>query len=676
MHASLERISTARLRWVGGLFLLWALVIVWRLVQLQLLRHEEYARQARSQHIRAEPLPAPRGVITDRAGHILAMSRELESVYVDPRHVPAPDVAARLLAGVLDLDAQELEGRIEEARRRRRGFLWIKRRINNEQALRLRSLQNPWIRFHREVVREYPNGPLAAHLIGAVAFDQTGSVGLEYGLDQHLRGRDGMARVFTDASRRSVGIEEAVAPEPGLSLVLTVDQRIQFVAERELEAAARAENCDSASAVVMDPETGDLLALASYPGFDPNRPPRSSQEIAARFLNHAVSVPYEPGSVFKIVTVSAALEAAGISPQTVVNCGNGRITLYGRVVRDHHPYAALSVADVLAKSSNIGAIQLALKVGERRMFEYVRRFGFGSKTGLPLPAESPGKLRSLADWHKTSLASIAMGHELSATTVQLARAVAVIANGGLLVEPRLILERRRPGAAPEKVPARKPVRVLQAETAFLMRRLMEGVVLHGTGSAARLEGYSVAGKTGTAQIYDPTVGKFTHRYNATFAGFAPVTRPRVVVVVTLNGARQFGGVVAAPVFRKIAAEALRLMNVPMDLPAAASPLPSEPADANDLAIADLSSPAAGEPETASAAMDLGRDALTPTASGELVSGPKTPDFRGKTMRAVLAEALAAGLPLEVSGRGLAREQFPAPGAPLPEDRRVRVVFQP
>lgn len=674
LERSAERTSTTRLLMLAGAAVLWALVIVLRLFQLQFVRHEEYARQARRQHVRQQPLPAPRGMITDRSGRLLAMSRQVESVYVDPRHLPASDVAAKLLAGVLGLDGGALEQRLEDARRRRRGFLWIKRRISHEESLRLRSLDQDWIRFQPETVREYPKGRLAAHLIGAVSFDQVGSVGLERSLDRELQGRDGVTRVLADARRRSIAAESVAEVRPGVKLVLTVDERIQFAAERELEAAARAEGCSAASAVVMDPETGELLALASYPGFDPNQPPRDAREAQARFHNHAVSVPFEPGSVFKVVTLSAAFETTPLGPQSVVNCGNGRLILHGRAVRDHHPYAALPVTDVLAKSSNIGAIQIGLKVGEQRMFDYLCRFGFGKKTGLPLPAESAGRVRPPAYWQKTSLASIAMGHELSATTVQLARAVAVIANGGLLAEPQLILGRQHPGGTFEKLSARPPIRVLKAETAFLMRQLMEAVVLRGTGRAARLDGYSSAGKTGTAQIYDPVARKYTHRYNAIFAGFAPVTRPKLVIVVTLNGAQHYGGVVAAPVFRKIAMEALRVLNVPKDLPESTPSAEEAPAEVNDLPIADLGAPPSED--APSAASQDSESLLAQAVSGAAASGPSAPDFLGKTLRAVLREALAGGLNVEIVGRGLAREQVPAAGAPLPPDMRMRVVFRP
>lgn len=651
-------------------FLFWALVLLARLVQIQWIRHPEYAEAARRQHVRELPLPAPRGSILDRNGSLLAASLALESVSVDPRYIPSPEEAARLFSQTLGLPYGPLRDKLAELQRRRAGFVYIKRRLSPEESRRLRALGKSWIQLTPEVVRHYPKGKLAAHLIGTVDFEQKGALGLELAFDGTVGGKHGAVKVVSDVWRRLVQPVAYEAPQPGSSLALTVDERIQYVAEQELEAAARAEGCSSGSVVVMNPHTGELLAVATYPGFDPNVPPRDPDEARIRFHNYAVSVPFEPGSVFKVVTLTAALETTDLRPETIVNCGNGRIALYGRVVHDHHPYSALSVADVLAKSSNIGAIQIGLKVGERRLYEYVRKFGFGQRTGLPLPAESPGRVRPLERWQKTSLPSVAMGHELSATTIQLARAVSVIANGGLLVKPRIVLWRQRPDGVIEREPAEKPVRVLKPETAFLMRRLMEGVVLHGTGRAARLDGYSAAGKTGTAQIYDPVARRYTHFYNASFVGFAPVTEPAIVVAVTLNGARRYGGEVAAPVFRKVAMTALQLMNVPKDIPETAPTGPMDlDADANDVAISDFSQ--GPEPEVPEAPPP---PAESPSA--RLVAGLSVPDFQGLPLSAVLERALVLGLTVEAVGSGIAREQFPPPGSPLQPGGRLRVVFKP
>jgi cell division protein FtsI (penicillin-binding protein 3) len=425
--------------------------------------------------------------------------------------------------------------------------------------------------------------------------------------------------------------------------------------------------------VVMNPYTGEVLALASYPAFDPDRAPQTKEEQAARF-DHPISVPFEPGSVFKIITLSAALETTALRPESLINCGSGTLNLFGRVIHEaKHGYGTLSFADVLAKSSNIGAIQIGLKVGEKNLLEYVRRFGFGKRTGIPLPAESSGTVRDLKFWGKTSIGSVAMGHEISATALQLAQACSVIANGGMLVRPRLILKRQRPGGKPQIEPAEPPRRILKPETAITMRQLMEGVVLHGTGRGTRLPGYTSGGKTGSAQIFDQATKHYTHLYNGSFVGFAPVTNPAVVIAVTLNGTKLFGGVVAGPVFKAVAVDVLRLLDVPRDLPETAPQPAFDPAEANDVAIADLSTP----PEDLAAVDDRSLASAPPTVAAQtvVVAGPRVPSYQGKTVRAVLEESMAAGVPVDVLGSGVARGQAPAAGEFLHPGERVRVQFQ-
>lgn len=662
-----------RLRLVGLAGCLWVVVIFLRLIQIQVVRHERYRAIARKQHWFELPVGAPRGAIVDRGGRPLAVDVERESVYVDPRHIPPLDRATSLLSAALDLHREGLYARLAEAQSQRRGFVYIQRRISPEQSKRLQQLRKKWIRLETEWIRSYPKATLAAHLLGGVDYEQNGIAGIERSLQSELRGRAGKLVAVHDVWGRIVEVKRAEPPQPGATIALTIDERIQYAAERALEEAVRAEGCAGGSVVVMDPNSGEVLALASYPSFDPNQTPRSMEEARLRFLNRPVSVAFEPGSVFKIVTVTAALETTTLAPETVVPCGSGRIYLFGRIVRDHHPYAALPVAEVLAKSSNIGAIQIGLRVGERRLYEYVLRFGFGRRTGVPLPAESPGKVYQLSAWQKTSIASVAMGHELSATPLQLARAVAVIANGGLLVKPKLVLWRERPDGRRQLWPTEAPERVIRPETAFTMRRLMEGVVLHGTGTAARLDGYSAAGKTGTAQIYDPVARKYLHIYNASFVGFAPVTNPAIVVAVTLNETKRFGGAVAAPVFRRVAMEALRVLNVPRDVPEAAPPMRQDPSQFNDVSLAELTTlPVEGGFEPLSESLPVPVPGTVQKPAPVLA----VPDFHGKTLPAVLAQAFALGLKVEPVGSGVAREQIPPPGEALPASGLVRVVFRP
>jgi cell division protein FtsI (penicillin-binding protein 3) len=662
-----ERQATRRATLLAALFALWMALIAGRLVDLQVFRHHAYRKQSETQTNRLVTIPAPRGRILDRAGRTLALSIPVESVVVNPRRTRAYEVTAGILGPVLGLDQRQLEQALAAAAANRRGFFRVKSKVSLEEAERLRDLPLNSVDFQGESLRAYPKGPLASHILGGVDFQEKGNAGIEQALDAELSGEPGMARVITDVVRRAVDSRTEVEAVPGKNVTLTIDERVQHVAERELARAVQQSRSRTGSVVAMDPKTGDILALASYPPYDANQPVASKEDMERR-ANHALSVPFEPGSVFKLVTVAAALETTSLTPESVVNCGGGRINLFGRVIHDHDPYGFLPVSEVLARSSNIGAIQIGLAVGARNLLDYVRRFGFGRATGIPLPGESSGKVRGLESWSRTSIGSVAMGHEISVTTVQLAQAVSAIANGGLLVRPRLVLRKQRPGQPPENVPLQPAQRVMRPETSIAMRRMMEGVVLHGTGTRARLDGYTAGGKTGSAQIYDPACHCYKHVYNASFAGFAPVVNPAVVVVVTINGSSVFGGAVAAPVFREVATAALRLLDVPRDLPDPPPPREDEPAGLADLAIAELGSPAALLPEPG-----IPAEARKPAGPLDLW-GPRVPDFYGKTMRAVLEESAQTGLPVEPIGSGIVRAQAPAPGSVLPRGERVQVLF--
>ncbi len=658
-----ERQATGRAAILVVLFSVWMVLIIGRLVYLQIFRHENYRRKSEAQTIKLMEIPAARGQILDRFGRTLALSLPVDSVVVNPMLAPQPDITAGLLAPVLELDAKDLEAKVRSAAAQHRGFLWVKRKVSFAQGERLRGLRLGWVELRDESLRAYPKGPLAAHVLGGVDHENKGNAGIEQSLDAELRGRPGMTRLVTDVVHRGIDSQVGLPALPGKDITLTIDERVQNVAERELAKAVQQSHSQTGSVVAMDPKTGDILALASYPSYDANRPPVSKEEFESR-ANHAVSVPFEPGSVFKVITVTAAMETTKLLPETVINCGGGRLNLFGRVIHDHHPYSFLPVSDVIAKSSNIGAIQIGVVVGERNLLDYVRRFGFGKATGLPLPGESAGKVRELENWGPSSIGSVAMGHEISTTTVQLARGISAIANGGLLIKPRLVLSKSRPGEAPEKTPVEPGRRIMRPETAITMRRMMEGGVLHGTGTLARVAGYTSGGKTGSAQIWDPECRCYKHKYNASFAGFSPVANPAVVVVVTINGASVFGGAIAAPGFREVAGAALRLLDVPKDLPETPPPRDDKPTDFADLAVADLGSPA-----------DLLPGPGIPRNPGSSdLWGPKVPDFSGKTVRAVLEESAEKGLIVELVGSGVARRQVPPPGAVLAQGERVRVQF--
>jgi len=721
-----ETQSTRRLRWLLWSLLLWAGAIFGKLIFLQALHHDDLVKLAQQQQQKMVEIEAARGTIFDRTGQPLAKTLPAESICINPMRIPDAGVAADLLSRVLDLKRKPLYDRIVSAKVHNSGFLWVKRKVSAEDAERVRSLKLDWVEFRPEMRRFYPHGALAGHVLGSTGIVdpddviEHGNGGIEMSFDDELSGRPGLARVYNDVRQNAYDSVVSRPPEPGTNLTLTLDPNLQYEAEKALAVAISKSSAKTGSIVLLNPYNGDILAMANYPAYDPNGAAPGVKEIDGARSNLAVATPFEPGSVFKVITLGAALETTNLTPDTIINCGNGTINLFGRIIHDHNRYSSLSMADVLANSSNIGAIQIGLKVGDQKLYEYVRRFGFGRKTGIELPGESAGMLRRLSQWEPSSIGSVAMGHEVGATSIQLALAGAIVANGGMRVKPRLILARQKSGGIEERTVPEKPERVIRPQTAITMRQMMEGVVLHGTGKQAILRGYTSGGKTGSAQIYDFKAKAYTHHYNASFLGFAPVSNPQIVIAVTLvgtsGGGAGYGGVVAAPVFRAVATSALRMLDVPKDLPDTSPRLAkSGRRDTNDLAIAGLG---AGPLELAAASSDTGQARLNvrqdgsssiPTGSVSSVTqppdkeaavtstsdaspgifirpspdrrpflsaqrgiGPKVPDLRGLTLRAVLEESAATGLPIDVQGDGMARTQDPLPGSILAPGSRVHV----
>lgn len=650
----------------------WAVLLAARLFYLQIWHHGDYVKQARQQQTRMEEIPAPRGAIFDRNGQPLAMTMPVQSVCVNPQRVTDAKAAAQVFARILDVDRDKTYADIVRTAGEGRGFLWIKRKATPEQVARLKSLPFDWIEYRNDTWRMYPNGQVAAHVVGGVDHAERGNAGLELSMDSVLRGKPGLQRMLTDSRRRGFDSEVVEQPQAGTNLRLTIDSRIQFAAEEYLKQAVEENKCWTGSLVALDPNTGDILAMANYPTYDPNEPVDSPDDIKAR-LNLSISAPYEPGSVFKVITLTAALETTKLRPETIIDCGNGHITLFGRTIHDHDRYSALSMADVLAKSSNIGAIRIGLTVGQENLYSYVKKFGFGEPTGVPLPSESAGRVWSLKRWQATSIGSVAMGHELTATNLQLARAAAVIANGGKLVKPRLVLARQKPGQAEVPEPLEPPKQIIDGKTAVTMAGMMEGVVLHGTGRKAQPVGFSAAGKTGSAQIFRMDLRRYVSQYNASFMGFSPMVNPKIVICVTLNGATKYGGAVSAPVYKLVAQDALRVMDARKDLPDVL------PVDNDDkLALNDLPPVIDDQLQEAPPAPVLLQPAAMVESRDETLvrylTGPKVPDFTGKTLRKVLEQSVAAGVDVDVLGSGIARAQFPQAGAILPPGERVRVQF--
>ncbi len=688
-------LTLRRIRILARICLFWGVLILARLIYLQIIHHDDYVRQAQAQQEREIEIQAPRGTLFDRTGQPLAMSVQVDSVCINPLRVPDIDIAANLLAQTLSMDARDLRDRMKAAVDNRRGFLWIKRKITPEESAKLRNFRLDWIEFRPDSRRFYPSGQVASHVIGAVDHEEKGNGGLELALNKDLQGKPGYVRTTSDVKQRVVDLKVMGDPQPGKNVTLSIDARIQYVAEKELAAAVTENHCKTGTVVVMNPNTGEVYAMASYPTFNPNEPLKDKEDQKAR-LNLAVSAPFEPGSVFKIITLSAALETTRLKPESQFFCGNGSMTLFKRVIHDAHPYGTLTMADVLKKSSNIGAIKIGLEVGNERMYEFIKKFGFGKPTGIGLPSESGGRVWRLERWIPSSIGSVAMGHEVTVTSVQLAQAASVIANGGMLVHPRLTMKRQRPGNTPDPQDPDQPiVRVLKPETAITMRRMMERVVEKGgTGTRAAVDGYSVGGKTGSAQMYDPVAHVYTHHYNASFVGFAPVNNPAIVVAVTITDSKQWGGTVAGPVFSKVAQAALRILDVPKDRPEGLKKQSQIDDDTDD----DVASPelvarnpyededekpptilagvgalsrtaAAAEPAVPTEEKFIG----PPVTQNEVVvAGPKTPNFRGKTLRQVVQQSASSGVPIEIVGSGLVRDQSPAAGTPLRQGEKVRL----
>lgn len=680
--ASLPK-SEKRLVLLGLALCAWALVIVLRLFQLQIVGHEKFRRLAEAQQEKLEQVQAPRGAIYDRNGNFLAISSEIPIICVNPLRIPDKETAAGLLAGILKLNRQDVLNDLLRAAIAHRGYLVIDPNPTEDEVDAVKKLNLDWIDIRKGSGRTYPNGQLAAHVVGNVDAEGRGVAGVEKKLNSILSGTPGLLRVTTDVHRRGYNFEVERAPSVGKNVTLTIDSRLQYVAEQALAEAVTKNHGERGSLIAMDPYTGEVLALANYPTYNPNERLKPGKKPVGR-EDYAVVAPFEPGSVFKVITLSAALETTNLRPESVINCGNGILRIGSRIIHDHKSYPALPMQDVLAFSSNIGAIRIGMQVGNNHMYDYIKRFGFGRRTGIELPAEAPGLIRPLSRWRPASIGSVAMGHEISVTSVQLAQAGAVIANGGYLVHPHVVLYEQAPGGEKLKTQPLKPVRVLTPQAVITMRHMMERVVTTpgGTGKRAHITGYSTAGKTGTAQIFDAEHHVYTHHYNASFMGFAPVVNPSVVVVVTVSGTSGeagYGGQASAPAFKTAAGEALRLLGVPRDLPAELEEKQANGPDKNDkkveddVAIADLSDPLTLQDLQASLG-DPSEDGAVPLVAEDAVSGPKAPDFIGKTVKDVVEEAAEQGVTVETKGSGLARVQRPGPGEPLPPGEHIRVLF--
>ncbi len=641
-----------RRRNIFALFLfVWGLVVVGRLAELQLAQGAKYKAKAQRQQERKIELSPRRGSILDREGRDLAVSVEVSSVYAAPDDVTNPAVEARALAPLIGMAEKGLLAKLKSEK----GFVWIVRKIDVAVADRIRALKLPGIRLVPETKRFYPKGSLAGSVLGYVGTDDNGLAGLEYAYDRSVRGKPGMVVALRDARSSTYGESEAPnvrAEQEGATLTLSLDSGVQFAAERELAATMQELHARSGSIVLMDPRNGEIVAMASAPSFDPNQYGRYSGEVRR---NHAIADAYEPGSTFKIVTGSVALEDGVIGLDEVIDTGHGVLRIGNVTINEdkHHDYGALTLGGVLARSSNVGIIKVGLRLGPERLYEGASRFGIGRGSGVDLPGETTGIFRPLARWSFLSNASISMGQEVSLSAVQLVRVAAVIANGGFLVEPHLVTRIARPDGRTETPHVAEPVRVLSEATARSMRDILVGVVEHGTGKEAAIPGFVVAGKTGTAQKAGPG-GYQKGRHVPNFVGFAPADRPKLVGVVVVEepqGTNYYAATVAAPLFSRVMTQALGILRVAPE---------NQRLPPSSLASLPPLYPAGVVPAST-------RQVIPPPADSSLSPSDPAPrdgaipDAGGLSARQALSLFARLGIAVRLEGAGFVTSQSPAPG---------------
>ena len=739
----------ARFWLVCGFFLFWAVAIATRLFWLQIIRHNDYVERAEKQQQRTFEVAPRRGILFDRNMHELAMTVQVDSIYAVPSEIDDQKAAARTLSAIVHTDPEDKQTREDQIAHRLeegKNFAWVARRVSPEVSAKIRALNMKGIYMQKEFQRFYPDNQIAAQVLGYVGLDDNGLGGLEGKFDARLHGVPGRMFTAMDARRHVLG-SVAHEPEPGQNLQLTIDENIQFMAERALDHNMERTHADNGTVVVQDVHTGQILALAIRPTFNPNQ---FRHTTPALLKNHAVSDVYEPGSTFKLVTYSAALDQGVTHPDDMIDCQGGAITFNGRTIHDDKAdhYHVIPVHKALEVSSDVAAVKLALKMGPDNFYKYIHDLGFGSRTGTELPGETRGLLRTPNKWGSTSIGSIAIGQEVGVTPIQLVSMVSTIANGGVYLPPHVLIAQPagangqpapqmqaqpfRAGAdLPDPLPAGAH-RVMSTMTAAEMRKMMEGVVLYGTGKPAQLNGYSSGGKTGTAQKVDPV----THLYSktmhvASFAGIAPVNNPVIAVAVIMDnpkGASYYGTAVSAPVFAEVAQQVLEYLSVPHDIDVRASktpvkqakaekPAPEDDADAdqaevnalfaaaNDLPVDDpLRQPQQTAPQAAQAAPAAAAASAQSTAiaSGEPAAGqsgqetesnkaegepspPRStfvsvsdgkklsvPTLVGLPIRTVIEMTAAQGLQVQINGSGTVREQAPAPGTQVPSGTKIIV----
>jgi cell division protein FtsI (penicillin-binding protein 3) len=629
-----------RLFSIAVIVVLWATAIQARLVYLQVYDHDDLVTRAERQQKRSIELAAKRGEIVDRAGRMLAYSVDVDSIYAVPSEITDPrQVVRQLCLAMRDGCDADQRSTLLERLSRRRPFAWVRRQVSSEDSRRVKALDLDGIGFMKESRRFYPNTSLAAHVLGYVGLDNEGLAGIEGAYDGTIRGKNGTALVQNDA-RRHVFSRTERPPTTGASVELTIDSMLQYMVERALQDGVDAHRAKGATAIVMDPWTGEILAMASSPTFNPNAFARVTDSDV--FRNLATQLTYEPGSTFKTVTAAAALEEKVMRPTDIVDVTGGYIKIGARRVNDTHSYGALSFTDVIVKSSNVGAIKIGFRLGAERLMRYVHRFGFGRSLSPDFRGEESGLVWSqLTD---SALASVSMGYQIGVTPLQMVTAVSSIANGGRLLEPHVVRAIRRPEGRTVVQP-KVLGQTITSNTAAELTTIMEGVVERGTAKVARIDGFTIAGKTGTAaKLVNGAYSK--SEYRSSFVGFFPSRKPVVAVLVVVDTPRTgvyYGGVVAGPIFKNIAEAAIRHLGIPPSID------PQPPV----MVVRER------EPEAVPAAGPVRMPDLVQVRRANIL-----PDVRGMSARDAVAMLARLGVRPRIKGSGYVVDQQPVAGTPL------------
>jgi len=550
----------SRLKILKYLIFLCFLLIIFRLFLIMFVEHEVYLEKAKIQQVKREDIIPKRGNIYDRRGRELAISLEKESLYIDPVMIKNQEAINNILNNYLKVNYQQI---VNDSNNKR--FVWVKRKMDDELVQKIKNMKLEGVGFVAEHTRYYPKGNIASHVIGFVNIDEEGVEGLERLYDRYLKAQKSSKIVLRDASGKK--LSDGIYPDiKGNDIFITIDEGLQYIVEKHLNEAMAKWKASSATAIMMDPFTGEILALANRPTYNPND--LKTIKNMANVRNRAITDLYEPGSTFKIVTASAALEEGIVKTSTKIDCSSGFIEVGGKKIKDVHKNGVLSFEEVIQKSSNVGTIKIALMLGKEKLYHYIKKFGFSEKTGIDLPGEVAGYLRHPNKWSGTSIGAVSIGQEVGVTALQILRAYSAIANGGYLVKPFVVSEIRSPDGNILFKAVIKREKVLSENTALTMREILKKVTEEGgTARTAKIEGNNVAGKTGTAQKYDPKIKRYSKdKFVSSFVGFIPAESPRIALIVVIHDpvGAHYGGVVSAPVFKAISDEALSYLNVPRD----------------------------------------------------------------------------------------------------------------